>query len=74
MYQTFTYVSSKGQVVIPVELREQMGIEPGTRIAVERHGHAIVLRPVTKEFIRSLRGITKGAGRIREREHRKDRW
>lgn len=74
MQHTFVQVSSKGQIVIPAELREAMGIETGTRVAVERQGDAILLRPVTEDLIRSLRGMTKGAGKIREREHRKDRW
>jgi AbrB family looped-hinge helix DNA binding protein len=74
MQHTFVHVSSKGQIVIPAELREAMGIETGTRVAIERQGDAILLRPVTDDLIRNLRGITKGAGKIREREHRKDRW
>ncbi len=31
-----TTVSSKGQIVIPAELREQDGIEPGQQFDVER--------------------------------------
>ena len=69
----FTQMSTKGQVVIPAELREEMGLENGTQLTVERHGDAIVLRPITAAFIRSLRGSTKGAGTVRQREHRKDR-
>jgi AbrB family looped-hinge helix DNA binding protein len=69
----FTQVSTKGQVVIPAELRQEMGIESGTQMAVERQGDIILLRPITPEFIRGLRGSTKGVGRVREREHRKDR-
>jgi AbrB family looped-hinge helix DNA binding protein len=69
----FTQVSTKGQVVIPAELRQEMGIESGTQVAVERQGDMILLRPITPDFIRGLRGSTKGSGRVREREHRKDR-
>ncbi|MGA3371361.1 MAG: AbrB/MazE/SpoVT family DNA-binding domain-containing protein [Terracidiphilus sp.] len=39
MDQIFTTVSSKGQMVIPASIREAMGIEPGTRVAVRRRGH-----------------------------------
>ena len=70
-------VSSKGQVVIPVDLRNELGIEPGTQIRFEKHNDGLLLRPITKEFIRSLRGyFGKGpsAGDIREREHRKKDW
>jgi AbrB family looped-hinge helix DNA binding protein len=31
-----TTISSKGQIVLPVELREQDGIEPGQQFTVER--------------------------------------
>lgn len=73
MSTLFTQVSTKGQVVIPAELREEMGIKSGTQIAVRRQGDTIILRPITAAFIRSLRGSTKGVGAIREREHRKDK-
>lgn len=69
----FTQISTKGQVVIPAEIRDDMGLESGTRIAVERTSEGILLRPITEEFIRGLRGSTKGAGTVRERGHRKDK-
>ena len=31
-----TTVSSKGQIVLPAELRKQDGVEPGQKFAVER--------------------------------------
>jgi AbrB family looped-hinge helix DNA binding protein len=66
-------MSTKGQVVIPAELRQELGLENGTQLSVERQGDAILLRPITAEFIRGLRGSIRGAGAVREREHRKDR-
>lgn len=73
MSKSVAQISTKGQIVIPVELREEMGLEPGTEVVVEREGNAIVLHPVTKAFIHGLRGSTKGAGGVRNREHRRDR-
>jgi AbrB family looped-hinge helix DNA binding protein len=73
----FTSVSTKGQIVIPAELRQALKIKPGTKIAIQRNGDAMVLRAVTDEFIESLCGYFKGGpslGDIREREHRKDRY
>lgn len=67
-------VSSKGQIVIPAELREELGIEPGTQVRFERCEDGLLLRPVTREFIRGLRGyFGKGPSleEIREQEHRK---
>lgn len=72
----YTQVSTKGQIVIPAELRDEMHIVPGTQFSVQREGNCLILRPITPEFIRGLRGCTKGGaslGDIREREHRKDR-
>lgn len=71
----FTQISTKGQIVIPAELRAQMKLEAGTRVALELEGDTLLLRPVTAEFIRKLRGSAKGKGlsAFWEREHRKER-
>ena len=65
-----TQLSTKGQASVPAELREKYGLEAGSRISWEDQGDCILVRPVTPRFIRSLRGITKGAGAHRERIHR----
>jgi len=45
--------------VIPVKLRRKYNIKKGTRVNfVEDHGK-IVLQPVTREFIDSVRGMFK---------------
>ena len=41
----YTTVSSKGQMVIPAALREQLGIEAGTRIAMRVEGSRLILNP-----------------------------
>lgn len=71
----FTQISTKGQIVIPAEVREQMQLEPGTRVALEVEGDTLLLRPVTAEFIRKMRGVVKdkGLSAFWEREHRKER-
>jgi AbrB family looped-hinge helix DNA binding protein len=66
----------KGQVVIPSWLRKEFAIEEGTRALVFQERDAIVLKPITRRQIRSLRGSLKGSGvlkalmddRKRERE------
>jgi AbrB family looped-hinge helix DNA binding protein len=70
---TYAHMSSKGQIVIPAELREEMHLTPGTKIAIQREGHFLILRPVTPQFINSLRGSTQGAGKEREASHRDDK-
>jgi len=70
-----SYISTRGRIVIPAAIREGMGLTPGTRVTIERAGDTIVLRPLTRDFIRSLRGSFRGLGleEFRDREHRKDK-
>ena len=51
--------STRGQVVIPRHIRKEFGIEEGTRAVVVSEDGAIVLRPITREYICSFRGILK---------------
>jgi len=39
-----TRLSSKGQVIIPKEVRERHGWQPGAELEVEDRGDAVVLR------------------------------
>jgi len=59
-----TVATSKGQVVIPSKIRKQLGIRDGTylQIAVNDLTKQIILTPVTREYVRSLRGRYKGKG------------
>jgi AbrB family looped-hinge helix DNA binding protein len=71
-----TVVSSKGQIVIPAALREELNIEPGTRISIQREQNHLVLQPITRSFIKSVRGCGKGMDLLaaRERAHQDDRY
>ena len=51
-------VSSKFQVVIPREVREAMGIQPGAKVQVLQYENRIELIPVREP--KSLRGFLKG--------------
>ena len=53
------YVTSKGQLVVPSRIRRLFGIKPGTRINFVEEGDRIIFQPVTREYIRSFRGIFK---------------
>ncbi len=57
--QTVTF-TSKGQVVIPAKLRRHDRIAAGTRVVVTDTKEGILLKPITTEYIRSLRGSMKG--------------
>jgi bifunctional DNA-binding transcriptional regulator/antitoxin component of YhaV-PrlF toxin-antitoxin module len=51
-----------GQVSIPHWLCKQLGIKEGTRALVYQEGDAIVLKPITSQYIKNLRGSLKGSG------------
>jgi AbrB family looped-hinge helix DNA binding protein len=50
---------TKGQVVIPLHLRQQFEIEEGTKAVVQATPDGILLKPVTAALIRRGRGILK---------------
>jgi len=63
-----TTATSKGQIVIPASIRRKFEIKEGTRIQIEvdEDAHEIILKPITRQFIRSLRGKYKGEGLMKE--------
>ena len=67
-----TRISSKGQLVIPAELRQEMKLSAGTEVSIQRHGNMLILRPITPEFIAGIAGCTSGAGEEREQAHLDD--
>jgi antitoxin PrlF len=56
-----TVISSKGQVVIPAELREQFGLDKGTPATWSEEQGRLVLTPITKRRLREIRGFLKPA-------------
>ncbi len=63
-----TTATIKGQIVIPSAMRRRLGITTGTRIQVEldEENAQIILKPITREYIHSLRGRLRGKGLLRE--------
>ncbi len=57
-----TYMTVKGQVVIPSKIRRQLGMSDGTRIQVEidATGHRLLLTPITRAYVQQLRGRFRG--------------
>ena len=57
-----SYITVKGQFVIPSKIRQKFGIKEGTRIQVDidEQAHRIILTPVTRDYIQNLRGKYKG--------------
>jgi AbrB family looped-hinge helix DNA binding protein len=56
-----TVVSSKGQVVIPAELRQQLGLEKGTRATWSEDRGRLVLTPMTEKRLDEIMGFLKPA-------------
>jgi AbrB family looped-hinge helix DNA binding protein len=66
-------VTSKGQLVIPVELRRKNGIKAGTKVHfLEDELGRIVLQSITEEFIDRLTGCLSGGNMLETwmKEHR----
>lgn len=86
---TYVTISTKGQMVIPAAIREELGIEPGTRVAVRIEGGRMIVDPQSLEaklrLIKAMRGYTAGGPsmtdalleerrRERERELNEEGW
>jgi AbrB family looped-hinge helix DNA binding protein len=64
-----TRLSSKGQVVIPEEIRERLGLKEGTQFVVVADRDVVILKTITPpamsefdELLRKARGAARKAG------------
>ena len=57
-----SYMTVKGQIVIPSKIRRKFGIKEGTRVQVDvdEKAHRILLTPITRDYIQNLRGKYTG--------------
>jgi len=62
-----TTATAKGQIVIPSSVRRKLGIKEGTRIQINLSDDEkeIVLTPITREYVHSLKGKLKGKGLLK---------
>jgi AbrB family looped-hinge helix DNA binding protein len=60
-----SHATVKGQIVIPSAIRKKYGIKAGTKIEIIDEGERIVLQPITREYVRSLRGKFRGKGLLK---------
>jgi AbrB family looped-hinge helix DNA binding protein len=56
-YQTI--ISSKGQVVVPAELREQLGLKQGTRATWREEKGRLILMPISERILDEIQGSLK---------------
>jgi len=65
-------ITSKGQLTIPKQVRERLGLKPGDRLVFDLDGNAIRLRVEKRRTLEELRGslpVGRGyPGREAERE------
>jgi AbrB family looped-hinge helix DNA binding protein len=67
--------SSKGQIVIPKEIRERLGIGPGKKVLLQIVGDHAEIVPLPDDPIKSMRGMLKADNSLADellRERRKD--
>ena len=53
-----TIMNSKGQIIIPFQICEQLGIKDGTYLQIDLNivTRQIILTPITREYIHSMSG------------------
>jgi AbrB family looped-hinge helix DNA binding protein len=59
-----TKISSKGQVVIPLKIRDELGIQEGSVIAIEKVNDVVMIKKIDmdlkKQFKKSLEDLKLG--------------
>lgn len=51
-------ITSKGQITVPREIRQALGVKPGDKIVFEQNGKEVSVRPVrSKSVFAKYRGI-----------------
>ena len=71
-----TVVTTKGQIVIPAEIRRRLNIKKGTKLSIEERGGELVLKALTPEYLERVAGVLRTRGRLSKallRERVKDK-
>ena len=55
-----TTISSKNQITLPAQLLREMGLGAGDRLAVQREGNRLILRPRPKDWVEYYGGSLRG--------------
>ena len=71
---TTVQLSTKGQIVIPKEFREQLHLNEGDLLSVEVSGESLVFSKVKEGNWRRWRGTLRGTSSLQEheREHKEE--
>lgn len=57
-------VTTKGQIVIPVNLRRKYGIKNGSKVAFIEQGGKLIIQPLDKDYFNKLAGILNEKGKM----------
>ena len=60
MIQERLTVSDRGYIILPLRIRKEMKIKPGTKILLTKEDNKIILQPVSS-FTEKLSGLTAGS-------------
>lgn len=71
---TVTFLSTKGQIVIPKWIREVLKLKPGAKFTVELEGEKIILSPAKQNIAEELYGKYRNVDLLEDlaREHQKE--
>lgn len=61
-------ITSKGQVTIPIEIRERFGLKEGEKIVFIERANEVVIRPKVKDALKELIKLREKLPRITEKE------
>ncbi|MBI4176321.1 MAG: AbrB/MazE/SpoVT family DNA-binding domain-containing protein [Candidatus Aenigmarchaeota archaeon] len=66
-------LGQKGQVVLPKDVRDYVGIKPGSEVVFEVRGREIVIKPQKsgREFVEDFCNVPKLKGRLSARDMKK---
>jgi len=54
-----TRLSSKGQVVIPEDVREKLGLKPGDQFVVFGEGDVVILKTISRPSMKEFDGLVE---------------
>lgn len=67
MEYELTRLSSKGQLVIPLDMRKTLGLRTGTRLAMFTDGKHILLKPIPTPDVSAFKRLVAEATKITEK-------
>ena len=67
-------ITSKGQITIPKEVRERLGVKPGDSLEFSFEGERLEVRPKKRRSILEFRGVLKIDRALPREEERRLAW